>query len=91
MSPQLLFAIWLTGWRAIIANLFFWPLSAVLFVVLVWCIVRWYRWREKTWQREPQPKDEPSGLEAFDAEQMELYQTGLWLLQHRETTPYDDL
>jgi len=85
MSPQLLFAIWLTGWRAIIANLFFWPLSAVLFAVLVWCIVRWYRWREKTWQREP------AGIEAFDAEQMELYQTGLWLLLHDAEAPYDDL
>ena len=39
----------------------------------------------------PQPKDELSGIETFDAEYYELYQTGLWLIQHKETTPYDDL
>jgi len=42
-------------------------------------------------RQTPQPKDEPSGIETFDAEQMELYQTGLWLIQHKETMPYDDL
>lgn len=42
-------------------------------------------------KQEPQPKDEPSGVEAFNAEQMEMYQTGLWLLGHKEQAPYDDL
>jgi len=39
MSPQLLYTIWLTGWRAIIANLF-WPGALVLYFVLVVIFLR---------------------------------------------------
>lgn len=79
-----LVALWLTGVRVVLANLF-WPLAALLYIVLVWRFVRWYRRREKVWQQEP------AGIETFTPEYFELYQTGLWLLQHKETTPYDDL
>ncbi len=44
--------------------------------------------RAKSYEHEPV---ELSGLEAFNAEQMEMYQMGLWLLLHKETTPYDDV
>jgi len=42
-------------------------------------------------RQPPQPKDEPSGIEAFTPEYYELYQTGLWLLLHDTEAPYDDL
>ena len=91
-----LVALWLLGldidMRAIIANLF-WPFGFVLWGVLICLFVRWYTRHEKAMQQPKQePVDtEPAGIETFDAEYYELYQTGLWLLQHSTEAPYDDL
>ena len=84
-----LVALWLLGWR--ILTWLFWPAGFALWGVLAWLLVRWYTRREKTCEPEPQPKEEPSGIETFTPEYYELYQTGLWLLQHRTEAPYDDL
>ena len=36
-------------------------------------------------------QQEPSGIETFTPEYMEMYQTGVWLLLHDAEAPYDEL
>ena len=85
-----LIALWLLGSRILVW--LFWPAGFALWGVLAWLLVRWYTRHVIV---EP-PKQEPlnveeARIEAFDAEYYELYQMGLWLLQHRTEAPYDDL
>jgi type II secretory pathway component PulF len=79
-----LFTLWLAGWREWLSN---WQAYVLFFTVIsVGLLVICYK-------RIPEEQEpvEISGLEAFTPEYMEMYQTGLWLLLHKETTPYDDL
>lgn len=48
-----LVALWLTGWRVVLANLY-WPAATVLYIVLLWRFVRWYRRRQASWQQAEQ-------------------------------------
>ncbi len=41
--------------------------------------------------KQAQQQQEPSGIETFTPEYMEMYQTGVWLLLHDAEAPYDEL
>ena len=75
--------LWLLGYRDTIINVSILACTALFIALLAWL----YR-QAKTFEHEPV---EVSGLEAFNAEQMEMYQTGVWLLLHDAEAPYDDL
>ncbi len=64
--------LWLLGYRDTIINVSILACTALFIALLVWL----YR-QAKSLEHEPV---ELSGLEAFNAEQMEMYQTGVWLL-----------
>ena len=85
-----LVAIFQLGWQILRALL--WMPATVLFGALLCLIAYWANRREEAMQpKQEEVSVEPSGLEAFDAEYYELYQTGLWLLLHNAEAPYDDL
>ena len=85
-----LVALWQLGWHILRALL--WAPATVLFGALLCLIAYWANRREEAMQpKQEEVSVEPSGIAAFDAEYMELYQIGLWLLLHKEQAPYDDL
>ena len=75
--------LWLLMNRDTIINVSILACTALFIALLAWL----YR-QAKSLEHEPV---ELSGLEAFNAEQMEMYQTGVWLLLHDAEAPYDDL
>ena len=85
-----LVALWLLGWQILRALL--WAPATVLFGGLLCLIAYWANRREEATQpKQEEVSVEPSGIETFDAEYYEMYQMGLWMLQHRTEAPYDDL
>ncbi len=75
--------LWLLGYRDTIINVSILAFTIAFIALLVWL----YR-QAKSLEHEPV---EVTGLEAFNAEYMAMYQTGVWLLLHDAEAPYDDL
>ena len=75
--------LWLLVNRDTIINVSILAFTVAFIALLVWL----YR-QAKSLEHEPV---ELSGLEAFNAEYMAMYQTGVWLLLHDAEAPYDDL
>ncbi len=75
--------LWLFVNRDTIINVSILAFTVAFIALLVWL----YR-QAKSYEHEPV---EVTGLEAFNAEYMAMYQTGVWLLLHDAEAPYDDL
>src|SRR5258708_35106437 len=89
-GADMIFTIWRAGaaelWllvnRDIVINVSILAFTAA-FIALMVVLYK----QAKCYEHEPV---EVTGLEAFNAEQMEMYQTGVWLLLRDAEAPYDD-